>query len=322
MGDDVPAKPVGVRWLYYLRCFSKSGLPSQAGRNAARRTYCQKRCELLRKPVEERCGAVEDVVVNNPLSTDPGNTWNQYWEVQELHKTIMLDVDRLFVAEMEIEKIQGALCRVLAVWALENPEISYKQGMHELLGMLFLVLHRDSKCSSSEGGEWEAQTGEEMEVDPSASLSDCRYLEHDAYELFDALMRGPGKGMITHYSTEKGGASAPDRVLTLLEIVDPQLHQHLQDLDVSASVFLLRWLRLLFGREFHFEDVIMLWDTLFCLTAKLRRPDGLSEVVEAFAAAMILFVRPTLIEMHDSHKCLRRLLKFPPVEDLTVLIKT
>ena len=40
----------------------------------------------------------------------------------------------------------------------------------------------------------------------------------------------------------------------------------------------------------------------------------LTQLAEAFAVAMVLFVRPALIEYEDTHMCLRRLMKFPPVE--------
>lgn len=40
----------------------------------------------------------------------------------------------------------------------------------------------------------------------------------------------------------------------------------------------------------------------------------LTRIVEAFAVAMVLFVRPALVEHEDAHQCLRRLMKFPPVE--------
>jgi hypothetical protein len=90
----------------------------------------------------------------------------------------------------------------------------------------------------------------------------------------------------------------------------------------ANRVFLLRWLRLLFGREFHQEDVLVIWDSLFTVVSRLDQPNCLTQLVESFAVAMVLFVRPALIEYTDMHQCLRRLMKFPPVEDVTVLVET
>ena len=44
---------------------------------------------------------------------------------------------------------------------------------------------------------------------------------------------------------------------------DPALHLRLGELGIEPQLYLLRWLRLLFGREFHFEDVKLLWDAIF-----------------------------------------------------------
>lgn len=45
--------------------------------------------------------------------------------------------------------------------------------------------------------------------------------------------------------------------------IDPILKNHLDGLDIVPQVFLIRWIRLLFGREFEFESVLALWDVLF-----------------------------------------------------------
>ena len=61
-----------------------------------------------------------------------------------------------------------------------------------------------------------------------------------------------------------------------------------------------------------------LTETCWGLWGDSGEPNYLTQLVEAFAVAMILFVRPALIEFQDMTQCLRRLMKFPPVEDVTV----
>lgn len=137
--------------------------------------------------------------------------------------------------------------------------------------------------------------------------------------------------MIAFYEDNTGGTghgatgavAAANRVYALLETADPQIHEHLLAMGVEPQLFLLRWLRLLFGREFHQEDVLVVWDSLFTVLYRLRQSTNhLTQLVEAFAVAMVLFVRPALIAYADMHQCLRRLMKFPPVEDVTVLVET
>jgi len=45
-------------------------------------------------------------------------------------------------------------------------------------------------------------------------------------------------------------------------VVDPILHQHLEDQQLSAQFYSLRWLMLLVSQEFSIDNVIRIWDTL------------------------------------------------------------
>ena len=48
-----------------------------------------------------------------------------------------------------------------------------------------------------------------------------------------------------------------------LKACDPTLHTRLAALGIEPQLYLLRWLRLFFGREFHLEDVKAIWDAIF-----------------------------------------------------------
>lgn len=48
----------------------------------------------------------------------------------------------------------------------------------------------------------------------------------------------------------------------VLGAVDAQLHAHLEALGILPQLFLLKWVRLLFGREFHVDDLLIIWDAL------------------------------------------------------------
>jgi TBC1 domain family member 5 len=66
--------------------------------------------------------------------------------------------------------------RILFIWSKENPNPSYRQGMHELLGPIFLVLWRDVK--------------ENVDKDQLSNLLDSKFLEHDCFGIFERLMSG------------------------------------------------------------------------------------------------------------------------------------
>lgn len=51
-----------------------------------------------------------------------------------------------------------------------------------------------------------------------------------------------------------------DRILVKEDL---HLHNHLLKLDIPLALFGIRWLRLLFGREFALQDLLLLWDAIF-----------------------------------------------------------
>lgn len=58
-------------------------------------------------------------------------------------------------------------------------------------------------------------------------------------------------------------------VMILLDVGARVWGLHEQELGVEPQLFLLRWLRLLFEREFHLEDVLVVWDSLFVVFFRL-----------------------------------------------------
>jgi len=111
----------------------------------------------------------------------------------------------------------------------------------------------------------------------------------------------------------------------LLPIYDRHLFQHLKANDVLPTVFLIKWVRLLFSREFKFRDTCMIWDALFAYSENVAMPNDPSKtmvslpLVEPMCIAMLVYIRETLLEGDNSH-CLRRLMRYPPVEHLPSLL--
>lgn len=93
---------------------------------------------------------------------------------------------------------------------------------------------------------------------------------------------------------------------------------------------LLRWIRCILNREFLLADAILLWDAIFsCANVAIEnknteftgRLDPKKEflLLDFLCVAMLVFVRGFLLES-DANGCLMRLLKFPPVENITELV--
>jgi len=104
---------------------------------------------------------------------------------------------------------------------------------------------------------------------------------------------------------------------------------------VPPQLYLLRWLRLLFGREFHFEDAKVVWDAIFAhgkalqladfvavamLMRVLSQPRAALPEARPRTVAPDRYVRASLLQL-EHPAVLKRLLKFPPVEDVHFLVE-
>ncbi|KAE8733124.1 Ypt/Rab-GAP domain of gyp1p superfamily protein isoform 3 [Hibiscus syriacus] len=175
-------------------------------------------------------------------------------------------------------------------------------------------------------------------------LSD-KFMEHDAYCMFEALMSGAhGSVAVADFFApfpalqSHGGLppviEASAALYHLLSVVDSSLHSHLVELGVEPQYFALRWLRVLFGREFSLHDLLVVWDEI--LTADNSPLDKVSEneeissfklldshrgaLIAGMAVSMILFVRSSLLATENATTCLQRLLNFPENINLKKLI--
>ncbi|EFX00751.1 tbc domain protein [Grosmannia clavigera kw1407] len=90
---------------------------------------------------------------------------------------------------------------------------------------------------------------------------------------------------------------------TLMKI-DPELAVHLKEIEVLPQIFLIRWIRLLFGREFPSDQHLVLWDGIFAFDPDL-------DLVPLICVAMLLRIRWELLEA-DYSVALPLLLKYPP----------
>jgi hypothetical protein len=86
---------------------------------------------------------------------------------------------------------------------------------------------------------------------------------------------------------------------------DPTLHTYLVNVRLEPQIFLLRWLRLLFGREFPLDETLIMWDALFAY-----QPRQSLELVDFMAIALITDIRDELLAQ-DSNGVLSLLFKYP-----------
>jgi Rab-GTPase-TBC domain len=167
-------------------------------------------------------------------------------------------------------------------------------------------------------------------------LSD-KFMEHDAFSMFDTMMNGlNGPVAIAEFysmdslaNSNAGLTPVRESALSLyhlLSLVDSSLHSHLCELGVEPQYFAMRWLRVLFGREFSLVNLLTIWDEIFIYTNETpkgyltRDLDHISRVlcssprgliILSMAVAMLLYLRPQLLSSEHATTCLQRLMNFP-----------
>uniref|UniRef100_A0A5S6NX13 TBC1 domain family member 5 n=1 Tax=Xenopus tropicalis TaxID=8364 RepID=A0A5S6NX13_XENTR len=272
----------------------------------------------------------QDLIINNPLSQDEGSLWNKFFQDKELRAMIEQDVKRTF-PEMQFfqqEYVRNLLTDILFCYARENEHLLYKQGMHELLAPIVFILHCDHQAFSHASEA--AKPSEDMK-----ELLNPEYLEHDAFALFSHLMRSaePWFSTFEHDSRKEKEAilstmpfARPQDIGPSIAIVskvnyiqdqllkkhDIELYMHLNRLEIAPQIYGLRWVRLLFGREFPLQDLLVVWDALFADSITL-------DLVDYIFIAMLLYIRDALISS-NYQTCLGLLMHYPPIGDVHSLI--
>ncbi|GLH13786.1 TBC1 domain family member 5 [Gryllus bimaculatus] len=269
---------------------------------------------------------------DNPLNQNAGSSWHQHFCDNELKAVIRQDVVRTFpgVDYFRKETVQKAMLNVLFVYARENPDMCYRQGMHEILAPLLFVLHCDHQAL--------LHTKEQVPVSDSVSeMLDPAYLEADSYSLFCLIMEGiscyykinDSAPSATGYFPPNlqspvpppGGKGKENEILVQLESIkenllvpnDKELAEYLNRLEITLPVFGIRWLRLLFGREFPLQDLLVLWDAIFAE----GKDFGLVHYV---VVAMLVAIRNQLLDS-DYTTCLMHLMRYPGAVDITFIIE-
>ncbi|MCJ1377915.1 hypothetical protein MMC17_001011 [Xylographa soralifera] len=254
----------------------------------------------------------DDLSAADPLADDDSSPWNTLRRDEILRDEIYQDVERCMPENLYFREptTQTILLDILFIFCKLNADTGYRQGMHEVLAPILWVVSRDA-VDPSTLPEQDSKTSESD--DPVRQALDNSFIEHDAFTLFCIIMQTVKTfyemGSTTHQTAAGVTSSSPivERSKRIhedyLRRVDPELTKHLTTIEILPQIFVIRWIRLLFGREFPFNDVLSLWDVLFAEDAAL-------ELVDFVCLAMLLRVRWQLLES-DYSSALTILLRYP-----------
>lgn len=175
--------------------------------------------------------------------------WNTLRQDETIRAEIAQDVQRLpeepFYHE---EPTQTMIVDILFMYCKLHPNNGgYRQGMHELLAPIVLVLHQDAQNVQTTTDEASADATMWNVVSPAS-------IEHDAFALFDRIMTRAqafyevkdsiARAALASASRDQSETSAiVEKSRHIHEVclakVDPELSTHLKDVEVLPQIFLM-----------------------------------------------------------------------------------
>ena len=106
-----------------------------------------------------------------------------------------------------------------------------------------------------------------------------------------------------------------------IKSLDNDLYSHFKKIDLNCEVFLQRYLRCIFCREFDLKDVYIIWDIIFYDNYVNRNKEKYDFIyMEYISIAMIFKIRDRLKDA-DQNECLSTLFKYPEIKDIMDIIK-
>jgi len=318
--------------------------------SAAQRRYDAWRAALLGEETREEM-FFRRVAYERARTRALGAEWARGDDVdaaasEDARRSVAMDVERL-PNEDPVRASQmcvKALKRILLTHARgSGGKRGYRQGMHEVASMVLETRASAAEYSKAATGtvRWDRRDDEEKYDDgdgsyattsydereiASAGSRDYRFVEHDAHALFEAFM-GDARGerdderlaLGTYYEDATTPTSpicaAFRRIENALRSLDENLAKKLVKMEVEPQLYLLRWLRLGFGREFHRQDVLILWDAIFeSLSAIGENGETMSsrDFYEGIAVSVLMTMRNDILSVDDFGAVISRLQNVPP----------
>ena len=185
---------------------------------------------------------------DNPLSINNDSKFNNYFKNKEDYESINKDIERtrahmnfVMTKNKQNEKETNAqvMNRILYIYSKEHSEVSYIQGMNELLAPFYFCFSNDRNPDS------------------------LKYIEHDSYGAFENLMETIKDIFIKKKDNTKTGINERlKNIEYLLEIYDYKLYNHFKKNKIEIQLYGIKWFTLLFTQNFEMPDILRIWDSI------------------------------------------------------------
>ena len=279
--------------------------------------------------------------------------YKPFREEKEIKKLIELDLSRTFqeLSLFHDEKIKNMLAHILFLWNKENSELGYQQGMNDILSIIFLSIYPYYFKNNNKNNfkiENIKDKDKENIIDNAENIylffHDEDELESDLFILFNSVMKKGIKSLYEYdfeskedqidfikkhilfkneynYDNEELDSPLNLRCTMIikekLKILDIELYNHFNKIGLDCTIFLQRWLKCVFNREFELKDILIIWDAVFS-TPDMKKGNNLIKI-DIIALSMILRIRNILL-LCDQNQCFMILLQYPRIESILELI--
>lgn len=308
-------------------------------------------------------GKVTNSVLNDAIGSQ--TRWNEFYSSKEIMDIIYKDLDRLpinhhiyfhqrktkqviqitdenwnpedFPSMKSRQERSKILSEILFVYAKKNAAIGYRQGMHEILSFLLMVIEMDLLQKERHGVNF-------VKDDEEGVLLNSSKIVHDAYTMFVEVMRGLVPAFETRDENKSDAQSSMELMGTsTMNIIgdwygDEELVKFISNLGIPPELYCTRWIRLMFSREVEgVDNALILWDEFFRQFHASSGKLTIMRILETAAAAMIILIQDQLIvplqtgadkiygvieQEGDEHVSIHLLMNYPRIQDTLAIIET
>ena len=154
----------------------------------------------------------------------------------------MKDINDIYKINIK-ETHADVIVRLLFIYSTFFPDISYVQGMNEIIAPIYYLFSFDKTYGVE---------------------SNIENIEADTFWTFNSLMSQIGDIFNREKDNENTGINTKIKKLKkMLQILDLDLFEHFEKFKVEYYTFAYRWFILFFSQEFLMIDILRLWDYLF-----------------------------------------------------------
>lgn len=153
------------------------------------------------------------------------------------------------------------MLRILFIYAKRNPNVSYVQGMNEILAPIYYCFFSEEENSC--GNKDQKIIPDEIDIKKDEEYMYIADVEADTFWAFSNIMDEIKEMFIQDKDNKQGGVfSKLNTFAEILKIVDKDLFNHFKKINLDLQLITFKWVVLLFTQEFMMADILRLWDTI------------------------------------------------------------